>query len=66
MERSVTVTETEGFLVGTTVTAFLMLLALGFIIHYNNIAWEREAVERGAAEYILDPSTGDTTWQWKE
>jgi hypothetical protein len=43
-----------------------MSIVLGFIMYCNNAAWEREAVARGAAEYIIDPSTGDTTWQWKE
>jgi hypothetical protein len=56
----------DACITGVAITAFLMLLVLGLAMTATNIAWEREAVERGAAEYILDPSTGDTTWQWKE
>lgn len=28
--------------------------------------WRKEAVRRGHAEYVLDPTNGTTTWQWKE
>lgn len=28
--------------------------------------FKEQAVKHGAAEYILDPATGETTWQWKK
>lgn len=28
--------------------------------------WQTEAVEHGAAEWVLDPKTGATTWKWKD
>lgn len=26
---------------------------------------QKEAIRHGAAEYILNPDTGETKWQWK-
>lgn len=42
-------------------------LALGYGVTADNIKnyYEKEAVKHGAAEYILNPATGETKWQWK-
>lgn len=26
---------------------------------------KREAIERGHAEYVMDPKTGESEWRWK-
>lgn len=50
--------------------AILIILAffIGLICssYQSDKDWKLEAVKHGAAEYILDPATGKTTWQWKE
>jgi hypothetical protein len=38
------------------------IIAMGF----NNGAWKSEAVKHQAAEYVLNPSTGEVTWKWKQ
>lgn len=30
------------------------------------VSWQQDAVSHGAAVYVLDPATGNTTWQWKD
>lgn len=47
-----------------TITAFVGGLICGF--HQSDRSWEKDAVKHGAAEYVLDPATGKTTWRWKE
>lgn len=57
--------------------AFLLFLgfvvggfALGAVVEVNwqkdVEAWRQESVRRGAAEWVMDPTTGKTEWRWKE
>lgn len=48
-----------------TVSSFVMLVAIVFMIADERDALKKEAVERGYAEWI-GKSNGSTTWQWKE
>lgn len=52
----------------------LFLLVFGFalgcglsqLISEDIEKFKGEAVTRGAAEWVVDPATGDTEFQWKE
>lgn len=46
------------------IVCFIGGLLTGF--YASDVDWEREAVKHGAAEYVLEPATGKTTWRWKE
>lgn len=48
-----------GFVAGCIISAVLTADA-------RNEVWQREAVTRGAAEYITDLQSGVPVWQWKE
>ena len=44
----------------------LMMILMGVTGSCTDTAWKKEAVEKGHAEYVLDPATGKVTWRWKE
>lgn len=52
------------FMVVLAVVSFLCGIGYYHSIHVE--AHRKEAVRNGYAEYILDPATGETTWQWKK
>lgn len=48
---------------------FVILVAMIFLgqAWQDDVAeWRKEAVRRGAAEWVMDPATGNTEWRWKD
>jgi hypothetical protein len=43
----------------------LLLLAGLFALVHERDAFRAEAVKRGAAEWLVNPDNGETTFQWK-
>lgn len=45
-------------------------VGMGFLVpaqeHNTSDKWQKEITSKGYGEYILDPDTGKTTWQWKK
>lgn len=46
--------------------AFIVVLATIFWVCEQRDTLKAEAVKRGAAEWIINPDNGETTFQWKE
>jgi ActR/RegA family two-component response regulator len=44
----------------------LLLLTGLFALVYARDAFKAEAVKRGAAEWLVNPDNGETTFQWKD
>jgi len=42
----------------------LLLIGLTMTIHQRD-TMKAEAVKRGAAEWVINPDNGETTFQWK-
>lgn len=49
------------------VCAVILLTVLWYVMGYRDCRsnMRKEAVEHGAAEYVLDQKTGQSTWRWK-
>lgn len=57
----------DGLVWGIICTALLAGVVSGFCAVGAYAAWERRAVERGAAEYVIaDPKTGKVEFRWKD
>ena len=60
--------------IGVCVLVVVLVLAIfGAIICVDKLSGNDEgtvlraqAIQRGAAEYVMDPTTGKTTWRWKQ
>lgn len=52
------------FIAALTIAAFISGFLTGWFSERGDL--QSEAIKNGVAEYILDPATGKTTWQWKE
>ena len=50
-----------GFTIATVISAVIIYAPLS-----ENRKMKAEAVKRGAAEWVVDPANGETTFQWKE
>lgn len=52
---------------GTTVLILIILLSVGNIYQADmRDKFKAKAIELKAAEWVVDPRTGETTFQWKE
>lgn len=56
----------DGFWLGVFVTTVAWVIALAICWNVQTVIFQREAVEHGAASFIItNPSTGKTEFQWK-
>lgn len=51
-----------GVFVGSAMAVAAMFIAL-FLLRED---YRRGAVNHGCAQWVMDPATGSTEWQWKE
>lgn len=55
--------------VAMSITVFIAINAWTFTVKAwqdDTKAWRLEAVRRGAAEWVMNPRTGESEWRWKE
>lgn len=53
--------------IGAIMCVFFILLGVAaFIVAEQRDELKQQAVERGYAEWVVDPNGRTTTWQWKE
>lgn len=45
--------------------ALTLILTLLLTLSTSTRAWKADAVRHGAAEWIMNPHTGDPQWRWK-
>lgn len=56
----------DGFWTGVILTTVLWMLALVICSNVQTAMFYKEAVEKGAASFVItNPSTGKTEFQWK-
>lgn len=55
-----------GAAMASLATIFIGIIVLVFVVGYTNQKWQRLAVDKGAAKYVMDAKTGEVKWQWKE
>lgn len=53
-----------GFILGALIAGSVIGAMVHAGWHDDVERWRREAVRHGAAEWIMDPSTGKTDWRW--
>ena len=46
-----------------SILAIVLILSVAFLVANQRDELKKQAVERGFAEWVCDPS-GNTTWQW--
>ena len=56
--------KTFGVAFGALFVLMLVLLFIGTVQGVTNLAWKKEAVEKGHAEWYMDGHT--RRWRWKE
>lgn len=60
-------TALKAFGVGLVVGMVIAIAVLYVITGFHDVdKWQKEAVAHGSAEYVMNPTNGRTTWQWKE
>lgn len=54
-----------GLSMGFVFTLIGGTICIIWVTNMQHTHWQREAVKHGAAEYLIDPATGNSKWQWK-
>ena len=57
--------KSEGFQTGLLAGLILCLVACFALLYLSCSSWRQDAVNHGAAEWIMDEK-GSVTWQWKD